>query len=94
MARSLGIDVAFSMLVGVSGNALEILVRELLLERTRDMDPPQLAAYIDGWSSLLDLVRRTRLTLPRADDDIHAAVAEMVERIRAAQSAALEDGTG
>jgi hypothetical protein len=74
--------------------AIDTLVRELLLDRTAGLGAAELAAFIDGWSSLLDLVRRTHLTLPGADADVAAAIAELVEHIRAAQARVLDDGTG
>jgi hypothetical protein len=80
--------------VRVPDEALETLVGELLLERTERLDALQLAAYVDGWTGLLDLLRRTSLILPRAEPELHDAVAEVVERIRAASSRALDDGSG
>lgn len=79
---------------GVAEDALEILVAELLLERTKNLDSPQLAAYVDAWSGLLDLIRRTELILPRGDPELHEALSEVVERIRAATARILDDGTG
>jgi hypothetical protein len=73
---------------------LEHLVHELLLVRTEELTGSQLAAFVDGWSSLLDLVRRTDLILPNATDEVVEAIADVVERIRAAQSKVLDDGTG
>lgn len=78
----------------VSAPALETLVHALLIERTEGLAPAELGAYIDGWSSLLDLVRRSQLLLPHATPEDHARIAELVERIRAATAAALDDGTG
>ena len=78
----------------VSAPALETLVHALLIERTEGLGAAQLAAYIDGWSSLLDLVRRSQLLLPHATPEDHARIAELVERIRAATATALDDGTG
>ena len=78
----------------MSESALDTLVQELLLERTEGLSGAQLAAFVDGWSSLLDLIRRTQLTLPGADPSVHEAVAEIVTNIRAAQARVLDDGTG
>ncbi len=64
---------------------------ELLSERTDAMHSAQLAAYIDGWSSLLDLLRHSRLILPQAPDADHARLAELVERIRTVTAPALDD---
>jgi predicted component of type VI protein secretion system len=78
----------------VADDALDILVAELLLERTNDFDPRQLAAYVDAWTGLLDLMRRTQLILPRGEPELHDALSEVVERIRAATARTLDDGTG
>jgi predicted component of type VI protein secretion system len=78
----------------VADDALDILVAELLLERTKDFDPRQLAAYVDAWTGLLDLMRRTQLILPRGEPELHDALSEVVERIRAATARTLDDGTG
>ena len=64
---------------------------ELLLQRTQTLSTRELVAYLDGWSSLLDLLRRSRLILPQAPDADHARIAELVERIRSATAAALDD---
>jgi hypothetical protein len=72
-------------------SALELLIRELLLERTRKLDGPTLAAFIDGWSSLLDLLGRVDLLLPGAPSDLREALVELVQRIREAQQQALAD---
>lgn len=74
--------------------ALETLVHELLLERSEGMAAAELMAFLDGWQSLLDLVRRSRLLLPLAEPAEHELIASLVERIRAATAAALDDGTG
>ncbi len=78
----------------VKFESLELLVQELLLQRTEGLEGLQLAAFIDGWSSLLDLVRRTDLIVPEARPDVADALALLVERVRAAQAAVLDDGTG
>ncbi|MEE9382815.1 MAG: hypothetical protein V3V08_05315 [Nannocystaceae bacterium] len=72
---------------------LDILVRELLLARTVTLSAPQTAAFVEGWMSALDLVHRTDLTLPDAPDDLHSAVAQLVDQIRAAQERVLSDPT-
>lgn len=70
---------------------LDRLVRELLLARTEDLSPPQLAAFVAGWTSVLDLVDRTDLTLPHAPGELHGAVHEIVGEIKAAQRRVLDD---
>ena len=70
---------------------LDDIVRELLLERTAGLDAPRLAAFIDGWGSLLRLLDRPDLVLPGAPPELHEALAVMVQRIRDAQTRVLED---
>lgn len=79
---------------GDRADDLRYLIRELLLERTEKLDAVALSAFLDGWSGMLDLMRRTDLLLPHADEEVRNAVAELVEQIREAQYAALDDGTG
>ena len=94
MARFFVAAQAATKLWVVAQEALETLVGELLLQRTEHLGSAELVAYIDAWGALLDLLRRTQLILPHAEPQIHEALAEVVERIRAATAAALDDGTG
>ncbi|MFV8751163.1 hypothetical protein ACNOYE_11515 [Nannocystaceae bacterium ST9] len=71
--------------------ALELLIRELLLERTRKLEGATLVAFIDGWSSLLDLLGRVDLLLPSAPAELREALIELVSRIREVQQQALAD---
>ncbi len=71
--------------------ALELLVRELLLERTKDLDAAATAAFVDGWTSLLDLLRRLDLILPGAPPELSEGLADLIRRIRAVQERALAD---
>jgi hypothetical protein len=71
--------------------AVDMLVHELLLERTRGLSGAQLAAFVDGWSSLLDLVRRTDLLLPGAGPELIAAITDLVARIQDSQRRVLDD---
>jgi hypothetical protein len=70
---------------------LDDIVRELLLERTSGLEGPGLAAFIDGWGSLLRLLDRDELLLPGAPPELVEALAAVVSRIREAQARALED---
>lgn len=70
---------------------LDDIVRELLLERTSDLDGPRLAAFIDGWGSLLRLLERPELVIPGAPTELVEALAAMVSHIREAQARVLED---
>ena len=73
---------------------LELIVRELLLERTVDLSGPELAAFIDGWSSLLDLLGRPELLFPGGSAAQRATSEELARVIRAAQARVLTDETG
>ena len=71
--------------------ALDELIREVLVERTLGLEDSELAAYLSGWGSLLDLLRRTDLIFPGLESPAKAALAELVERLRVAQFHALEE---
>ena len=79
------------MLNGTHRN-LDMLVKELLLARTEGLEPAQLAAFIDGWTSLLGLIGRTDLTVPAAPSEARELVAELVEAIKTAQARVLDHG--
>ena len=70
---------------------LDDIIRELLLERTEGLEPPRLAAFIDGWGSLLRLLERSALLLPGAPEELTAAFSGVVTRIREAQDRVLDD---
>ncbi len=67
------------------------MVHELLIGRLDHLDAPGVAAFVSGWSSALELVRRTDLTLPGASKELEEAIAELVSAIEAAQRAVLAD---
>jgi hypothetical protein len=69
---------------------LHLVVQQLLLGRTDELSPPQLAAFLSGWTSLLDLLKRPELCLPAASPEVHAALAELAEQIERAQAVVLE----
>ena len=73
---------------------LHDLVQLLLLERSEKYDASHMAAYVDGWSAALELLRRTELILPSAPPDVAALFAECVEQVRAAQYETLADEDG
>lgn len=77
------------MLNGNHAN-LDLLVQELLLARTDGLAPSELAAFVDGWTSLLELLRRTDLTLPAATDETRAGIEALVDAVKTAQSRVLE----
>ena len=68
-----------------------MVVQQLLLGRTEGLAPPQLAAFVSGWTSLLDLLRRPELCLPAAPPEVHAALVELVDAIERAQETVLGD---
>lgn len=70
---------------------LHILVQQLLLGRTEDLSAPQLAAFVDGWSSLLDLIERTDVCLPEGPVEVQEGLSALVSRIRNAQEEILND---
>jgi hypothetical protein len=69
---------------------LDDVVRELLLERTAGLDAPRLAAFIDGWGSLLRLLDCPEVVIPGAPPELVEALSATVQRIRDAQARVLE----
>ncbi len=67
------------------------MVQQLLLGRTEGLAPNQVAAFISGWTSLLDLLKRTELCLPDAPEAVREALVELVEAIERAQDTVLGD---
>jgi len=70
---------------------LHMVVQQLLLGRTEGLSAPQLAAFVGGWTSLLDLLRRPELCLPAASTEVHEALTELVAAIERAQATVLDD---
>jgi hypothetical protein len=68
-------------------------VEQFLTGRVEGLRAPQVAAFVSGWTSALELVRRTDLTIPAESDAVKAAVARLVEAIESAQRTALADPT-
>ncbi len=66
-----------------------MLVQQLLLGRTEGMSPARLAAFIDGWTSLLELLKRPEVYMPAASEAERRAVRALVERVELAQRRAL-----
>jgi hypothetical protein len=50
---------------------------------------PALAAFVSGWTSVLELLRRTDLTMAGEDPTVVSAVARVIDRVEAAQSRVL-----
>lgn len=72
-------------------DALEILTRALLLERSEQYADPELIAFLDGWSAALELLQKSDLLLPGAPAELREAVSACVEKVRQAQYDALEE---
>ena len=70
---------------------LHLVVQQLLLGRTEGLAPQQLAAFISGWTSLLDLLKRPELCLPGAPGEVHAALVALAGAIERAQDTVLGD---
>lgn len=70
---------------------LETLVGQLLLGRMEGLGASGVAAFLLGWSSALELLRRTDLVLPTADDEVRRALRQLVDTLERAQRAVLED---
>ena len=73
-------------------DVLELLVRELLLARTEGLSAPALAAFVSGWTSVLELLRRTDLTLAGEDPSVVSAVDRVIDRVEQAQREILQRG--
>ena len=76
---------------GAGLDPLDDIVRELLLERTADLDAPRVAAFVDGWGSLLRLLDHTELLLPGAPEQLTEGLETVVRRVREAQARVLDD---
>lgn len=68
-----------------------MLISQLLLGRTEGLSASQLAAFLSGWTSLLDLLKRPELCLPDAAPEVHDALRSLVEQIERAQAEILSD---
>lgn len=71
--------------------ALRRLVREHLLERSEGMPPASLAAFITGWGSALDMLRRAQAELPWMSAERHRWIVELIDVVEEASRAELED---
>ncbi len=68
-----------------------MLVQQLLLGRTDGLTASQLAAFLSGWTSLLDLLKRPELCLPEAAPEVHEALRSLAHEIERAQTELLSD---
>lgn len=55
------------------------------------MSAPQLAAFVDGWTSLLELLKRPEVCMPDAPESERQVLVQLVEDIETAQRRALGD---
>lgn len=74
-----------------SSPALRRLVREHLLERSEGLPPPSLAAFIAGWGSALQLLRRSHAELPWVSSREHQWIGDLLDAVEQASQAELED---
>ena len=68
-----------------------MLVQQLLLGRTDGLSGPQIAAFLSGWTSVLELLRRPELCLPDAPPEVQEALRTLAEQIERAQAEILSD---
>ena len=71
--------------------ALRRLVREQLLDRSDGMPPASLAAFVCGWGSALDLLRRSQAELPWVSVEQHRWVGDLIDAVTEASRAELDD---
>jgi len=74
-----------------SSPALRRLVRHHLLERSEGLPPASLAAFISGWGSALELLRRSHAELPWVSPQEHRWIGELLDAVEAASEAELDD---
>jgi hypothetical protein len=71
--------------------ALERLIMERLIERTDRLSNEALLAFIDGWRSLLEILSRSDLWLPKVSSEDREVVDRLVARIQGAQTRVLDE---
>jgi hypothetical protein len=74
-----------------SSPALRRLVREHLLERSEGLPPASLAAFVAGWGSALQLLRRGHAELPWVSPQEQRWIGELLDAIEEASQAELDD---
>ncbi|MCX4247211.1 hypothetical protein [Paraliomyxa miuraensis] len=74
-----------------SSPALRRLVREHLLERSEGLSPASLAAFIAGWGSALQLLRRSHAELPWVSPQEHRWIGDLLDAVEDATHRELED---
>lgn len=68
-----------------------MLIRQLLLGRTEGLSAPQLAAFLSGWTSVLELLKRPELCVPEASLEVHEALRALALQVERAQAEILGD---
>ena len=68
---------------------LALLIRQLLLGRCEELDARGVAAFVSGWCTALDVVRRMDLTMPHASPELVTLVERLVDHIDEARRGAL-----
>lgn len=71
--------------------AVARLVKQFLVGRVDDLDAQGVAAFVSGWTSALELMKRTDLILPDADEAVTDAVVRLVSLIESVQREVLTD---
>jgi hypothetical protein len=71
--------------------ALRRLVHEHLLVRSEGLPPASLAAFIAGWGSALQLLRRGHAELPWVSAQQQRWVGDLIDAVEDAAKAELED---
>lgn len=74
-----------------SQKALLLLTREFLLERSEHYSQKELVAYLDGWTTALELMQKTDLVMPGAPKELQEMLNAGVERVRQAQYLVLDE---
>lgn len=74
-----------------SEKALLLLTREFLLERSEHYTQRELVAYLDGWTTALELMQKTDLVMPGAPEELRKVLSAGVERVRKAQYLVLDE---
>ncbi|MCA9709653.1 MAG: hypothetical protein KDK70_27695 [Myxococcales bacterium] len=74
-----------------SSSDLRRLVREHLLDRSEGLPPPALAAFVSGWGSALELLRRSHAALPWISAQQHQWIAALLDAVEEAARVELDD---
>lgn len=69
---------------------LQILVGQLLIGRTEGLKAREVAAFLSGWTSALDVLRRFDLVLPNAGQEVRHALEQALDALTEAQEIVLE----